>query len=538
LLDLFDGWVERITVFGCIRWDYRSIEEQVLVNLKGDMNEILCELQHIDKIFPGTQALNDVSFDIRPGEIHALIGTNGSGKSTLANILAGTFPQTAGEIIYKGEKVYFNHPSQAMKKGIILIHQELKLMSEMTVVENIYFGRFSNYKNFPVINWKEMNRKASNILQELGTHIDPTQKISKLSIAERQLVEIAKALSKQAKILIMDEPTASLTFEEVKMLFKVMNDLKKKGLAIIYISHRLEEILEISDRITVLEDSKLVTTIENTPELTKEHLVKLMIPKEKTHVSAKTKAKEANGPVVFSANNVCYSNKVKNFSFELKKGEVLGIAGLMGAGRTELLKCIFGALKTKSGDFYINGKPYKPKSPITALENRIALISEDRKAEGVILSMSIFDNMLFPNLARYSSGPVIRKAKATAKVRDQASMLNLRYDRLSTNVSSLSGGNQQKVVIGKWLMANSDIILMDEPTRGIDVGSKAEIYELVDTLSREGKSIIFVSSELEEVQKVSDRIVVMYNGQNVHEFSQNPTIEEMVRYATGTGSSN
>lgn len=495
-------------------------------------------MKHIDKIFPGTQALSDVSFEIRTGEIHALIGTNGSGKSTLANILAGTFPQTEGEIIYKGEKIFFNHPSQAMNKGIILIHQELKLMSEMTVAENIFFGRFARHKNFPVINWKEMNRNASEILQDLGTEIDPTQKISRLSIAERQLVEIAKALSQEAKILIMDEPTASLTFEEVKMLFGVMTDLKKKGLAIIYISHRLEEILEISDRITVLEDSKLVTTIENTPGLTKEYLVKLMIPKEKAQVSDKTKVQEADRPVVFSAKNINYSNKVKNFSFELKKGEVLGIAGLMGAGRTELLKCIFGALKAKSGDFFINGKPYKPKSPVTALENRIALISEDRKFEGLILSMSITDNMLFPNLAQFSLGPILRKAKAKAKVMDQANKLNLRYDKLSTNVSSLSGGNQQKVVLGKWLLANSDIILMDEPTRGIDVGSKAEIYELVEKLSREGKSIIFVSSELEEVKNLSDRIVVMCNGQNVHEFNQNTTMEAIVRYATGTGNSN
>lgn len=502
------------------------------------MNETICEMKHIDKIFPGTQALNDVSFNIRTGEIHALIGTNGSGKSTLANILAGTFSQTEGDIIFNGEMVFFNHPSQAIKKGIVLIHQELKLMAEMTVAENIFFGRFITHKNSPVINWKEMNKRASEILQELGTNIDPTQKISRLSIAERQLVEIAKALSKEAKILIMDEPTASLTFEEVKLLFKVIIDLKKKGLAIIYISHRLEEILEISDCITVLEDSKLVTTIENTPDLTKEHLVKLMIPKEKKLVSDKTKTKEADRPVIFSAQNIYYSNKVKNFSFELKKGEVLGIAGLMGAGRTELLKCIFGALKVKSGDFYINGKPYKPKSPMTAFENRIALISEDRKGEGLILSMSITDNMLIPNLAKYSLGPVIRKTKATAKVKDQADSLKLRYDKLSTNVSSLSGGNQQKVVIGKWLLANSDIILMDEPTRGIDVGSKAEIYELVDMLSREGKSIIFVSSELEEVQNVSDRIVVMYNGQNVHEFNQNTTLEEMVQYATGTRNSN
>jgi ABC-type sugar transport system ATPase subunit len=499
------------------------------------MNEIICEMKHIDKIFPGTQALNDVSFDIRTGEIHALIGTNGSGKSTLSNILAGTFAQTAGEIYFKGQKVIFNHPSQAMNMGIILIHQELKLMSEMVVSENIYFGRFPRYKNFPVINWKEMNKKASVILQELGSNIDPTQKISGLSIAERQLVEIAKALSKEAKILIMDEPTASLTFEEVKKLFKLMIKLKNKGLAIIYISHRLEEILEMSDRITVLEDSKLVTNIENNPDLTKEQLVKLMIPKEKAQVSNITEVMETDRPVIFSANNVSYSNKVKNFSFELKKGEVLGIAGLMGAGRTELLKCIFGALKAKSGEFYLNGKPYVPQSPVTALKNRIALISEDRKREGLILSMSITDNMLFPNLAKFSFGPVIKKAIAKENVRDQANKLNLRYDKLSTNVSSLSGGNQQKVVLGKWLLANSDIILMDEPTRGIDVGSKAEIYELVKKLSREGKSIIFVSSELEEVKKVSDRIVVMYNGQNVHELDRKTTMEEIMRYGTGTG---
>ena len=336
----------------------------------------------------------------------------------------------------------------------------------------------------------------------------------------------------------MDEPTASLTCEEVKSLFKVMIDLKNKGMAIIYISHRLEEILEISDRITVLEDSKLVTTIENTPELKKEQLVKLMIPNERTHVSTKTEFIATNRPVIFSAKDICYSNKVNCFIFELKKGEVLGIAGLMGAGRTELLKCIFGALKVDSGDFFINGNPYKPKNPTDAFDNRIALISEDRKGEGLVLSMSISDNMIFPNLANFSRGFLINKTKVKTNVRDQANKLNLRCDKLSSNVSSLSGGNQQKVVIGKWLLANSDIILMDEPTRGIDVGSKAEIYELVDKLASDGKSIVFVSSELEEVKKVSDRILVMYNGQNVHELNPNTTIEEMVQYATGTRSSN
>lgn len=497
------------------------------------MNETICEMRHIDKFFPGTQALDNVDFDIKAVEIHALIGTNGSGKSTLANILAGTFPATNGDIIYNGEKVFFHDPSQAMKKGIILIHQELKLISEMSVSENIYFGRFIRYKNFPVINWKEMNKKSSKILKELGSDIDPSQKISSLSIAERQLVEIAKALSKEAKIMIMDEPTASLTYEEVKVLFKIIGDIKKKGISVVYISHRLEEILQISDRITALEDSKLVTTIKNDLSVTKERLVKLMIPKEKEYVSGDIEKKEIDGPVIFSAKNVNFSNKVFDFSLDLREGEVLGIAGLMGSGRTELLKCIFGALKIKGGEFFIKGKPYKPKSPISALKHGIALISEDRKGEGLILSMSIIDNMIFPNFSKYSFGPIIRKRKIRAKVKEQAEKLSLRCEKLSSNVSSLSGGNQQKVVIGKWLLANSDIILMDEPTRGIDVGAKAEIYDLVDALSREGKSIIFVSSELEEVKKVSDRILVMYNGQNVHEFNQNITMEEIVRYATG-----
>lgn len=516
-----------------------SLFGSIINNEKGCcMSEIICEMRHIDKVFPGTQALNDVEFTIRTGEIHALIGTNGSGKSTLANILAGTFQQSGGEIIFKDKKVSFSHPSQAMDMGIILIHQELKLMPEMTVAENIFFGRFHKYPKLPVINWKEMNMQASEILKELGSSIDPTVKVSTLSIAEMQLVEIAKALSMEAQILIMDEPTASLTFEEVRSLFKVMKDLKNKGLAIIYISHRLEEVLDMADRITVLGDSKLVSSIGNTSDLTKDRLVKLMMPKDKKVSSGKSNEKQKDTTVVFYGKNIFYKNKVKDFSFDLRQGEVLGIAGLMGSGRTELLKCIFGAKKVDSGEFFLKGKPYMPISPETSLHNRIALISEDRKHEGLVLSMSITDNMLFPNLTSYTIGPFIKKRLARDSVKKQADDLNLRYDKLSTFTSSLSGGNQQKVVLGKWLLANSDIILMDEPTRGIDVGSKSEIYDLVDRLSREGKSIIFVSSELEEVLRVSDRIIVMCNGENVHEFEHLATMEEVMRYATGAENRN
>jgi len=479
------------------------------------MNKIICEMKHIDKLFPGTQALNDVEFTIRAGEIHALIGTNGSGKSTLSNILAGTFQQSRGEIIVNGEKVTFNQPSQAMDMGIVLIHQELKLMPEMTVAENIFFGRFQRYTKYPVINWKETNRQASTILHELGSNIDPTIKVSALSIAEMQLVEIAKALSKEAKILIMDEPTASLTFEEVRSLFKVMKDLKRKGLAIIYISHRLEEILEMADRITVLEDSKLVTSIENSPNLTKEHLVRLMMPKEKKMASQRLGVKEVDRPVKLSARNICYKNKVTNFSFELKYGEVLGIAGLMGSGRTELLKCIFGAHSIKSGEFYLNGKPYKPKSPVTSLNNRIALISEDRKREGLVLSMSITDNMLFPNFRSYSFGPFIKNKMAKKDVKFQADNLNLRYDKLHAFTRSLSGGNQQKVIVAREFNRPIKLLVASQPTRGLDVGSVEYIHRQILEKRNQGCAVLLVSSELDEIMALSDRIAVMYRGKIV-----------------------
>ena len=510
------------------------IQSAVFIMKGVHMSETILKMKKINKIFPGTQALRNVDFEVRKGEIHSVIGTNGSGKSTLMNILAGVILPTSGTIEFKNETMEFHSPSQAMKKGIVMIHQELKLIPEISVSENIYFGRFFKHKALPVIDWTLMNKETKKIIGELNNSIDPKDKISSLSVAEQQMVEIAKALSQKAEIIIMDEPTASLTLEETKVLFKIIRDVQKKGVSIIYISHRLDEVLEISDRITVLKDSQFIATMSNDSSVSKERLVKLMLQKEYVQENKAVFNRVVENKTVLSAKNIWHSNKVFDVSFDIKKGEVLGIAGLLGSGRTELLKCIFGALPLRNGEFHINSKRYNPKSPKDAVRNGIALISEDRKGEGLVLSMSILDNMAFPNFKRFLAGPVIKQKKLKEKVQEQVKALNLKCDKVSSHVSNLSGGNQQKVVLGKWMLAHSDIILMDEPTRGIDVGAKEEVYSLVRDLAQKGKSIIFVSSELEEVKRVSDRILVMYNGRITGELYQNNTMEEILRYATGT----
>ncbi len=495
------------------------------------MGNIILEMKGINKIFPGTQALSNVDFQLRRGEIHALIGTNGSGKSTLMNILSGAIRSTNGIIMYKGEQQKFSSPFDAIKNKIIMIHQELKLVAEITVAENIFFGRFPKTK-LGMLDWKEMNIKAGEIIKALDSSIEPDQLVSELSVARQQLVEIAKALSQDAEILIMDEPTASLTSEETSLLFKVMRNLSSKGVSIIFISHRLGEVLEVSDRITVLRDSLLVGTIEKGKDFNKEKLVNMMIRKEGAFKQYDNQ--ECDSKVMFSARNISYSNKVIDVSFDLKKGEVLGIAGLLGAGRTELFKCIFGQYQISSGEFYINDKQYYAKHPKDAVKHKIAYVTEDRKREGLILSMSISDNMIFASFDKFKARILLNRKKQKEYVAKQIDDLKLRCNSQQTLVNSLSGGNQQKVVLAKWLLADCDIILMDEPTRGIDIGAKNEIYALVMELASQGKGVIFVSSELEEVQFVSNRILVMSEGRLVKELpNKNTTLEEIMCYATG-----
>jgi ABC-type sugar transport system ATPase subunit len=476
------------------------------------------EIRKINKIFPGTQALTDIDLEFIDGEIHAIVGPNGSGKSTLMNIIAGAFPPTSGEIFLNREKVKFDTPQQAIAQKIVMVHQELRLFSPLTVAENIMYGRFPRTRIFKIIDWKAMRKLASEHIKQLNPNISMDAKVSSLSIAEQQMVEIAKALSQDAKLLILDEPTASLSVEEVNTLFKVLKNLKSRGITIIFISHRIDEVLAIADRITVLRDSRLIDTLENTPDLKKETIVMMMINRE---IDLKHRKKASNlksSDVALKVSGLNFQKRLFDINFEVRKGEVLGIAGLVGAGRTELLKCIFGAYNSWTGRIELNGKQFHAKSPGEAVKNKIAYISEDRKLEGLVLLMPIKDNMIMASFKDYSVFALIDRKRSKAIVDQKIKELNLICSSDDAIVQSLSGGNQQKVVLAKWLIANSDIILMDEPTRGIDVGAKNDVYILIEQLAAAGKSIIFVSSELEEVIAVSDRILVLNKGNVVAEF--------------------
>lgn len=490
-------------------------------------NEYLLEMKQIDKQFPGTHALDHVDFTLRKGEVHSLIGQNGSGKSTLMNVLSGGLRMDSGTILKNGKKIHITSPVAALKNGITMIHQELKLFPELTVGENILFGRYP--KKGGRIDWKELYRQADEIIKMLSDDINVRGKIKDLSVAQQQLVEIVRAIARDSEILIMDEPTASLTDEETQILFKVIHRLKDHGVTIIFISHRLDEVLSISDRITVLRDGVLVGALESDEIESKDQLVHMMI-NMKTNIDPEHEEKQL-GEVVLEARNISLDKKLHDVSFALKRKEVLGIAGLMGAGRTELLKTLFGAYTPTEGTIVINGKECTKLHPKQAVRMGIAYMSEDRKNEGLLLKMSIQDNEIYANFGRFTKLGFINRKKQDEVTAQMTQKLRLKASSLKDAVNSLSGGNQQKVVIAKWLCAQSSIILMDEPTRGIDVGAKSEIYKLVRELAQEGKSIIFVSSELEEIQMVCDRILVLCEGKLTKELPAKSTVQEMMRYA-------
>lgn len=488
---------------------------------------IVLEMRQIDKQFPGTHALDHVDFNLKRGEVHALIGQNGSGKSTLMNILSGGLSMDSGEIIRNGKTVHIASPIAALEYGIAMIHQELKLFPDLTVAENIYFGRYP--KKAGRIDWETMNRMADEAMGMLSDKIKGKQKISSLSIAQQQLVEIVRAIVKKTEIVIMDEPTASLTNEETGELFKVIERVKESGVSIIFISHRLDEVLAISDRVTVLRDGALIGTLDRSQITGKDQLVDMMI-NVKT-VDLMEREPKAPSPVILETKDICLGKRLDHVSIQLHEGEVLGLAGLVGAGRTELLKTIFGALHPNAGTISIRGRECRDMSPKKAVSMGIAYMSEDRKNEGLLLEMSAEDNMIYSCMPAFSRFGLLRVGERTKTVEEMTKRLRLKTSGRKSLVGALSGGNQQKVVIAKWLAANSSIILMDEPTRGIDVGAKSEIYALVRQLADEGKSIIFVSSELEEIQMVSDRILVMGQGMVTKELPMNASVEEMMKYA-------
>ena len=473
------------------------------------MGDLILSMKGITKSFSGVAALKNAALDLKAGEVVALMGENGAGKSTLMKILTGIYSKDSGEIQYMGQEVCFKGPAESEEAGISIVHQELNMMNDLTVAQNLFIGR--EEMNGFLIDDKKMNEKARELFKVLKIDINPAEKIGNLTVGKQQMVEIAKAISSKAKVIIFDEPTAALTDSEIEELFKVIRDLKKQGTGMVYISHRMDEINVISDRVIVMRDGEYVGTLI-TKECSKDDIIKLMVgraifgePKTASNV-----AKDA--PVVLKCENLNRGKAVKDVSFELRKGEILGFSGLMGAGRTEVARLIFGADKKDSGKIFINGKEVTINTPQDAVAQGIGYLSEDRKRYGLIVDKSVEENTVISSLNDFVKGFFIDKAKSKEVSKKYVESLKTKTPSVSQLVKKLSGGNQQKVVIAKWLVRNSDILIFDEPTRGIDVGAKSEIYALMEKLAKEGKSIIMISSELPEVLRMSDRVIVMCEG--------------------------
>jgi ABC-type sugar transport system ATPase subunit len=477
--------------------------------------DIICKVNNVTKYFPGVVALKNVSFDIARGEVHAVVGENGAGKSTLMNILSGVYPADEGSVEFEGKTVLFSQPKEAQDAGIAMIHQELSLAPHMPAAENVYVGRMPKTK-LGFIDRKKMNEDCTQYLRNLGiSYINPKTLVKNLSVSEMQLLEIAKAISLDARMLIMDEPTSTLTTGEIEFLLKIVDGLRQKGVAILYISHKLEEVMKIADQITILRDGELIAT-KAKEDLDEQTMINLMVGRDfdqKAHREF-IKEYEDKTPILEVKNLSDMSGKVKDVSFKLYQGEVLGLTGLVGAGRTELLQTIFGAQQMKSGTIYLNGEEIKIKSTEDALEKGIALIPEGRKIQGLFLKLSVSDNMTIARL-KHLRGKLnfIDKKKTRALAMEYVDKLAIKTPSLNQIINNLSGGNQQKTIVARWLMNKPKILFMDEPTHGIDIGAKSEIYRIIDDLSKTGVSVILLSSELPEVLSMCDRIMVMHHGE-------------------------
>jgi D-xylose transport system ATP-binding protein len=504
------------------------------------MSSAFLEMQNITKSFPGVRALDGVTFDLYKGEIHALVGENGAGKSTLMKVLGGVYPysQYGGEIRIQGKEQRFSGVRDAEKARIAVIYQELSLVKEMNVAENIFLGR--EPRTFGVIRWEELYRRAQTLLSDLHLPIDPHTPIRNLGIGQQQLVEIAKALSQEAEILVLDEPTAALTESEVETLFGILNKLRARGVGMIYISHKLDEVFRISDRITVLRDGRTVGT-DDTKALDEARVIARMVGREVGDIFPKVD--HQHGDVVFEVNNISVEDPfvagkkvVDNVSFSVRRGEVLGIAGLMGAGRSDLLMAIFGAhAGRRSGEIKLEGRRVHISNPADAIRQGIGFVTEDRKRFGLVLDQTILNNMTLAGLRRISGRFVTSVDAEAAAGRQAMKDLRVKANSVFTVAGTLSGGNQQKVVLAKWLLTGPRVLFLDEPTRGIDVGAKQEIYAEINRLAKTGLAIVLVSSELPEVLGLSDRILVLHEGQATGEFTRaTATPENVMACATGS----
>lgn len=477
------------------------------------MEDYICRIKNVVKSFPGTLALNNISFDIKRGEIHAIVGENGAGKSTLMNILSGVFAATSGVVEFDGQECHFENTGDAKEAGIAMIHQELSLAATMTAAENVFINRMPKNR-FGLLDYKKMNQECQKFLDQLGVgYISPKALVKNLSVSEQQLLEISKALSLHAKMIIMDEPTSSLTNAEVKFLLKIVTGLRDSGVTILYISHKLEEILSIADTITVLRDGQHAAT-KPRAELDEHSMVSLMVGREFHNLHEREFMTDYSGKQpILKVENLCdMAGRVKNVSFELYEGEVLGLTGLVGAGRSELLQTIFGANKLKSGKIYINGQEVQIRNCTDAIANGLALIPEGRKIQGLFLKMSVKENMLTVYQKTTSKMGILDTKGLNEIAMEYKQRLNVKTSSMDQTVSNLSGGNQQKTIVARWLMNHPKIIFMDEPTHGIDIGAKTEIYKIIDDLTKEGVSVILLSSEMPEVLSLCDRIMVMHHG--------------------------
>lgn len=470
----------------------------------------LLEMRKITKTFPGVKALDEVDFSLERGTVHALMGENGAGKSTLMKCLFGIYTPDSGEIYIDGKKVSYKDPKDALDSGVAMVHQELNQVSMRSVAENIMLGRFPN--KYGIVDAKKMNQETQDLFDKLGLNFDPKKIIGKYSVAERQLIEIAKAVSYDAKILVLDEPTSSLTESEVDKLFEIINKLRKQGVGIIYISHKMEEILSISDFVTVMRDGKFIDC-KPASELSKDEIIKLMVGRKIDASNLKTD-EYIKDEVMLEVKNLTgkYKPTVTDISFDLKKGEILGIAGLVGSRRTELVETIFGLRQKASGQIFIHGKEVENKDPIEAIKNGFALVTEERRATGIFPYAAIRLNATIANIKKYAKHSIVSDKAIKEDTNRVIESMEVKTPSQSTKIMNLSGGNQQKVIIGRWLLTDPDVLLLDEPTRGIDVGAKYEIYKLIGQLAKEGKSVLFISSEMAELQMVCNRIMVMSNG--------------------------